>query len=142
MDMDSELTINVRSETAGDVSERKLLSRVLEELKDVKKELKDLTEEPIKQQELICKLERERMNTKEQLKQVATQLKATKRTTITPPSPALGQASYADVARPPPDSLPSNIRTPSSGVTTPSVCGTTIAVTMIRFPRHRYTNSD
>jgi hypothetical protein len=119
-DTDFEPTIYVRSETAGANSERALLGRVLEELKDLKEELKDFKEESIKQQELICKLEREIVNTKEQLKQVVTQLEATTRTTIPSPSPAHGQASYADVARTPPDSLPSNIRTLSSGFTTPS----------------------
>ncbi|PNP37055.1 hypothetical protein TGAMA5MH_11050 [Trichoderma gamsii] len=114
-DTDSESTINVRSETAGGDSERALLGRVLEEFKDFREGFKDLKEQSIKQQELICKLEREIVNTKEQLKQVVTQLEATTRTTITSPSPAHGQASYADVARTPPDSLPSNIRTLSSG---------------------------
>ena len=76
-DTDTEPTINVRSETAGDDSERALLGRVLEELKGFKEELKDLKEESIKQQELICKLEREIVNIKEQLKQVVTQLEAT-----------------------------------------------------------------
>ncbi|PNP37010.1 hypothetical protein TGAMA5MH_11093 [Trichoderma gamsii] len=89
-DTDFEPTINVRSEADGDDSERALLGKVLEELKDFKEELKDLKEESIKQQELICKLEREIVNTKEQLKQVVTQLEATTRTTIASPSPALG----------------------------------------------------
>lgn len=112
-DTDFEPTINVRSEAAGDDSERALLGRVLEELKHLK-------EESIKQQELICKLECEIVNTKEQLKYVVTQLEATTQTTITSLSPVHGRSSYADVARTPPDSLPSNIRTLSSGVTTPS----------------------
>lgn len=82
-------------------------------------ELKDLKEESIKQQELICKLEQEVVST-EQLCQVVKQLEATTRTATTSPSLGNGHASYADVARTPPDSLPSNIRSLSSGVTTPS----------------------
>lgn len=84
-----------------------LLEKVLDELKDLK-------EESIKQRELICKLEQEVVSTKEQLGQVVKQLEATTRTATASPSPGNGHASYADVARTPPDSLPSNIRSPSS----------------------------
>jgi hypothetical protein len=98
----------VRSE--GD---RALLLQVLEELKDLKNA-------SIKQQELICKLEREVVETKEEWKRVTEQLETTTRNTISPPFPDNSQPSYADVVRTPPDSLPSNVRTISSHFTTPS----------------------
>lgn len=105
--------INVRGETVGSESEKALLLRVLEELKDLKTA-------SIKQQELICKLEREVVDTKEELKRVTEQLEATTRNTITPPFPGNSQISSAEVVRSPPDSLPSNVRTLSSRVATPS----------------------
>ena len=112
-DTDYEPSIHVSNESTGGDSERVLLEKVLDELKDLK-------EESIKQREVICKLEQEVINTKEQLQQVVKQLEATSCTTTTSPSPGNGHASYADVARTPPDSLPSNIRSLSSSVTTPS----------------------
>lgn len=112
-DTDSEPSINVISETTGRDSERVLLEKVLDELKDLK-------EESIKQRELIGKLEQEVVNTKEQLQQVVKQFEATTRTATTSPSPGNGHALYADVARTPPDSLPSNIRSLSADLTTSS----------------------
>lgn len=112
-DSDSGSTVNVENETVGGEGERALLLRVLEELKHLKNE-------SVKQQELICKLEREVSETKEELKRVTEQLENTTRNTISPPFLGNSQASYADVVRTPPDSLPSNIRTISSHVATPS----------------------
>ncbi|RFU73654.1 reverse transcriptase [Trichoderma arundinaceum] len=97
-DTDYEPSIHVSSETTGGDSERVLLEKVLDELKDLKKE-------SIKQRELICKLEQEVINTKEQFQQVVKQLEATTRTATTSSSPGNGRAS--------------NIRSLSSGATTP-----------------------
>jgi hypothetical protein len=112
-DTDYDQSINVSTETSGSDSERVLLEKVLDELKDLK-------DESIKQRELICKLEQEVISTKEQLQQVVEQLQAATCTATTPTSPLAGHASYADVARTPPGSLPSNVRSLSSAVTTPS----------------------
>ncbi|KAK9443991.1 transposon I factor, partial [Metarhizium brunneum] len=79
-------SINVNSETTGGDSERALLEKVLDKLKDLK-------EESVKQRELICKLEQEVVNTKEQLQLVIKQLEATTRTATTSPSPGNGHAS-------------------------------------------------
>ena len=56
-DTDYATSINVSSETPGSDSERVLLEKVLDELKDLKNE-------SIKQRELICKLEQEGKHTK------------------------------------------------------------------------------
>jgi hypothetical protein len=102
-DTDYDQSINVSTETSGSDSERVLLEKVLDELKDLK-------DESIKQRELICKLEQEVISTKEQLQQVVEQLQAATCTATTSTSPLAGHASYADVARTPPGSLPSNVR--------------------------------
>ena len=113
--IDSDLgpTVNVENETVGSDGEGALLLRVLEELKDLKTK-------SIKQQELICKLEQEVSEIKEELERVAEQLENTTRNTISPPFLGNCQASYADIIRTPPNSLPSNIRTILSHITTPS----------------------
>ncbi|KAK9444805.1 reverse transcriptase [Metarhizium brunneum] len=113
--IDSDLgpTVNVENETVGSDGEGALLLRVLEELKDLKTK-------SIKQQELICKLEQEVSEIKEELERVAEQLENTTRNTISPPFLGNCQASYADIIRTPPNSLPSNIRTILSHTTTPS----------------------
>ena len=97
----------------GDDSERSLLLQVLEELKDLKNA-------PTKQQELICKLEREVVETKEELKRITEQLKTTTGNAIGPLFPGNGQASYVDIARTPPDSPSNNDREVSSQITTPA----------------------
>ena len=122
-DTEHELSIQVINETIGDVTEKVLLERVLEELKDLK-------EESVKQQELICKLEQEVVGTKEQLQHVVKQLEAATRTATVSLSPGTGHASYADVARTPPDSLPSNIQSATSGVTTPSIASESLCCTI------------
>ena len=105
-DTEHELSIQVINETIGDVTEKVLLERVLEELKDLK-------EESVKQQELICKLEQEVVGTKEQLQHVVKQLEAATRTATVSLSPGTGHESYADVARTLLDSYGHTSREPS-----------------------------
>lgn len=103
---DSGSTVNVENDTAVGESARALLLRVLDELKDLKTA-------SFKQQEQICRLEREVLDTKEELKRVTEQLKCATRNTATPPT-------YADVLRTPPDSPASrNVQTFASGGTAP-----------------------
>ena len=104
---DPESTGNSKRGHLGNDSNKELLLRVLVELKN----LKDAS---VKQQELICDLQKETRETKEELKYVREQLEAVTLAT-TQSSP---RASYAEVARTPPGSVPSNIRSLSSANTT------------------------
>lgn len=70
-------------------------------------ELKDLKNASTKQQDLIYKLEREVVETKEELKRIIKQLETTTRNAITPLFTGNSQALYADVLCTPPDSLKS-----------------------------------
>jgi hypothetical protein len=111
---DSVSTVNVENDAVAGESDKTLLLRVLDELKDLKTA-------SFKQQELICKLEQEVLDTKEELKRVTEQLKGVTRDTISPLFPKNSQATYADVVRTPPDSpTSSNVQTFSPGGTAPS----------------------
>ncbi|KFA68638.1 hypothetical protein S40285_09685 [Stachybotrys chlorohalonatus IBT 40285] len=109
---DFEPANNVKNRTSGSETGKALLLRVLEELKD----LKDAS---AKQEELIFNLheqatgaQRELRETREELRQVREQLETiTAATSTAQTSP---RASYADIARTPPDSNPSNVRSLSS----------------------------
>ncbi|KAJ3487744.1 hypothetical protein NLG97_g6342 [Lecanicillium saksenae] len=85
--------------TAGDGAESAaaLLRKVLDELQDLK-------EASSKQQELIGKLEKEVVETKEELKRVTQQLENATRSVTTPSSSDCYRQTYADAARTPPES--------------------------------------
>lgn len=77
-------------------------------------ELKDLKTASFNKQAQICRLEREVLDTKKELKRVTEQLKCATRDIVTPPT-------HADVVRAPPDSpASSNVQTSASGGTAPS----------------------
>ena len=125
IETDPEYTETVKKSRPGNETGKVLLLRVLEELKDLKSA-------STKQQELICELrkqaadtQREIQETKEELKYVREQLETVTAATAmaTQSSP---RASYAAVARTPPDSQPSNIRSLSSGHTSPSALTDTL----------------
>ena len=100
-------------------------------LRQVLQELKNLQNASAKQQELISELQsqfietqrelqetrKELQETKAELKNAREQLEVITATTSAHSSP---RASYAEVARTPPGSQPSNIRTLSTGNSTPS----------------------
>lgn len=75
----------------------------------------------------LRKLHEQLQQTQEQLRQTQTELQAIKEALAQPNSP---RQSYATVARTPPTSQPSNIRTPSSGLTTPSTLTDTLFCTI------------
>lgn len=103
-------TFVVRSETADEESERALLCKVLEKLKD-------LENGSINQQRLIHKLEQEVVDTKEELQKVRQQLQ-TLQASVKPKANSQVQsgprASYADAVRTPPNSQPTSPRSLSS----------------------------
>ena len=94
-----------------------LLLRVLDELKDIKNASKDQQELIRELQVQIADTQRELRETKEELKHAREQLEAISEATTDRTSP---RASYAEVARTPPGSQPSNIQTLSTSNTTPS----------------------
>lgn len=129
-------TIVVRTAATSGGDGKAMLQRVLElldasrtEMKEMRQIITEQFETIKKQQNLIEELQQQGKDTKrevhdareelrdakEQLKQAVEQLEAI--TTRVAESP---QPSYADVARSPPSSQPSNIRTLSTGNTTPS----------------------
>lgn len=113
-------TFNVRNGTAGSESDRALLLRVLEELK----ELKDASnkQQEVMQQwqehqtdheqqlyETIHDLQQQLTDSKEELKQVKELLEASTRQRNDSPFPGSTQASYADVVRIPSGNRPRNV---------------------------------
>lgn len=125
-EIELEPTDNVRGETVGGEGMEALLMRMLEELKNqignqedliwgLRTQLQELKEELSREAK---ESKAELQNTKEELKHVREQLEAIKSAaTSAQGSP---QATYADIARTPPLSQPTNIRSLSSMRTTPS----------------------
>lgn len=105
-------TGSVSGSTAGDgaESEAALLRKVLDELKDLK-------EASSKQQELIGKLEKEVVETREEFKRITEQLANATRSVTTPPAPDRYRQTYADAARTPPESPKSSDAQLASDVT-------------------------
>ena len=96
---------------------RALLLRVLDELKHIKNASEDQQDLIRELQVQITDTQRELRETKEELKHAREQLEAISEATIDQSSP---RASYAEVARTPPGSQPSNIQMLSTSNTTPS----------------------
>ena len=124
---------NVKKDGSNGATEKTLLLRVLEELKNLKDAsvkqqelICNLKDASVKQQELICNLQeqvaetqQEIRETKDELKHVRERLEAVTAAAATQSSP---RASYAEVARTPPSSLPSNIRSLPSTDTDTHYC--------------------
>lgn len=111
-DSDSDLMDRDEDGAANDDSDRALLLKVLSELKG----LKDAAS---KQQDLICKLEQELVETKHEFKRVTEQLTILTRGAAAPAAAMHGGRSYADAARTPPDSPRSDPAPLNNGATRP-----------------------
>lgn len=104
-----------------------LLRRVLDELKDIKNASTQQQDLILKLQDQVTEAQREIRETKDELKCVREQLEAV---TAATPSSDSARASYAEVARTPPGSQPSNVRTLSSGNTTLASINSTLYCTI------------